>query len=343
MSRSEVLELMQSLLDAHADPNATNWIGKTALHVAAFAGFPEAVELLLKAGANAAIKDIHGQTPYSYMRTKVYASAPEFVDIEAEKYAEHPVVRLLLGASPPETQVRRQSVSILIKGVYYVITSPSKQKRPPTIASLLANWPQITSFSLPKGSSISGRFPVPDLNSLKVHRLPPGKDTSSMTILAVPPNWWSNPECDWNIRLEWGDSVLVEEAPTLAGSNPPRFSEETSATIDRCTKGIVTLKSPTGLHRIEIHPFGELAKVRFIAAHEVAPREFESTTHGLSLSAALGASPIVTPKSDLRKIRITRSALGAGEAPKVITVDATTGEALKALLEVGDAVEIPDR
>jgi hypothetical protein len=334
---------MQALLDAHANPNATNWMGRTALHDAALAGFPEAVELLLKSGAKVEAKDNEARTPYSLMRTRVNAYAPGFVDVEAEKYAEHPVVRLLLAASPPETHVRRQSVSILVNGVYYVIASPSELGRPPTIASVLANWPQAPTFNLGSVGTRLVRFPVPDLNSLKVRRLPPRADASATTILNVPPNWWASPQCDWNIRLEWGDTLVVEEAPTVAGSNTPTISVEAKTAMDACTTGIVTLKSSSGVHRIKMHPFGSLVNAPKQAAHEVAAREFESTTGPLSLSAALSASPIVTPKSDLKKIRITRPALRAGEAPAVMTVDATASEALQTLLEVGDTVEIPDR
>lgn len=56
-------EIVQILLTAGADPNATNVVGNTPLHVAARANRHENVTLLLDAGADPAIRNRTGETP----------------------------------------------------------------------------------------------------------------------------------------------------------------------------------------------------------------------------------------------------------------------------------------
>lgn len=57
---------LQALLDAGADPNATDWLGKTALHFAAEKGDLEAAQLLIERGADMnAVEAEYRSTPLS--------------------------------------------------------------------------------------------------------------------------------------------------------------------------------------------------------------------------------------------------------------------------------------
>jgi len=51
-----------ALIDAHADLNATNDFGQTALHLAAGCSRGDYVEMLLEAGANPNLQDNWGQS-----------------------------------------------------------------------------------------------------------------------------------------------------------------------------------------------------------------------------------------------------------------------------------------
>ena len=58
--------LLKKLIAEKWDPNASNDIGQTGLHLAAMWGHPEVAELLLKAGANVNVANDWGVTPLHY-------------------------------------------------------------------------------------------------------------------------------------------------------------------------------------------------------------------------------------------------------------------------------------
>ena len=62
-------DAVRSLLKAHADVNAPEADGTTALHWAAHANDLETVQLLLRAGANAKAANRYGVTPLSEAAT----------------------------------------------------------------------------------------------------------------------------------------------------------------------------------------------------------------------------------------------------------------------------------
>ena len=55
---------LKAELEAGADVKARNLYGYTPLHIAAYIGSPESVQILLEAGADANAKDEDGSTPW---------------------------------------------------------------------------------------------------------------------------------------------------------------------------------------------------------------------------------------------------------------------------------------
>ena len=74
------VETVRLLLDAGADPNATQAGGFAPLHSAASAGKREAAQLLLERGANPAQLDNHGNPPAHYARQRGHAELAGFLD-----------------------------------------------------------------------------------------------------------------------------------------------------------------------------------------------------------------------------------------------------------------------
>lgn len=80
--------VIQALLEHHANPNATDPQGKTALMHVAQRGMVEVVEALLKAGANPKTKDKSGKTAYDYAAPWAWQMAPGFQTEESLKTLE---------------------------------------------------------------------------------------------------------------------------------------------------------------------------------------------------------------------------------------------------------------
>jgi ankyrin repeat protein len=60
--------ILTTLLNAGADPNSQDDVGRTPLHNAyIFGASPEIVKLLLKHGAKSEVKDSYGKTPSEYL------------------------------------------------------------------------------------------------------------------------------------------------------------------------------------------------------------------------------------------------------------------------------------
>jgi ankyrin repeat protein len=89
-------DVVECLLQAKADPNATDIHGRTALHYAAQSGFEQCVRSLLAAEANMTIKDEDDKTALDYG-----ASYPSIVELLS------PVL-----PPPPPPQPKKQLITI---------------------------------------------------------------------------------------------------------------------------------------------------------------------------------------------------------------------------------------
>lgn len=67
---SSAKEIVRTLVEAGADPNAQSASGGTPLHTAAFVGDVEITKLLLEAGGDPEAQDAKGQTPLDLAREK---------------------------------------------------------------------------------------------------------------------------------------------------------------------------------------------------------------------------------------------------------------------------------
>jgi ankyrin repeat protein len=68
---AQSVPVMKALLDAGADPNAADSIGRTPLMRCALAATPEAIDLLLKAGADASARSREGYTAADAVRKRL--------------------------------------------------------------------------------------------------------------------------------------------------------------------------------------------------------------------------------------------------------------------------------
>lgn len=118
-------EIMQMLIDAGADVNKEDSAGITPLHYACRSGYPGNIHILLKAGANANIADIYGNTVladaigkyggeglYDFTNTYDMAVAPE------EIISDDPVLALIRAGADINAKSSRQ-ITPLMQSVLY--------------------------------------------------------------------------------------------------------------------------------------------------------------------------------------------------------------------------------
>lgn len=70
MSVDKRIEIMEYLLDLKSDINKQDELGQTALHIAVKNNDVDVINMLIKRGADANIKNCNGLTPLQYMRNK---------------------------------------------------------------------------------------------------------------------------------------------------------------------------------------------------------------------------------------------------------------------------------
>lgn len=343
LPKAKVLDLMKVLLDARANANATNREGQTALHRAAGAAFTEAIELLVRAGARGDIEDSQYRTPYFWMRLRVGVNGGPFQEMKAEAFYQHPAVKAVLSAPGNVQDPWNRGVCFSVEGTRYAVNT-SYLTAPASLAQALLLWPEkVVNFSRLDNRQDSYRQmrpPSPNLNGIKIRR--GGASTAGGSTIEIPPNWWKSTNCDWNVMLEAGDIVQFEEVPVVAGTVVKMLTEEVAAAMDRCTSGEVTLKSPVGIHRFEVHPALVPPGPKSEPTVSQSPTQFYTKRLGpLTVSAALNGSPVAPPGSQVKAIRWTRGRPGKDGKPIVQTIDATSSEAAKLILEPGDTIEIP--
>lgn len=72
------IELLQLLCKSGAQPNATNDLGRSALHVAAMNSRHEFIKILLQSGASPNIKDKNGKTPMDLANKEIFELIKEY-------------------------------------------------------------------------------------------------------------------------------------------------------------------------------------------------------------------------------------------------------------------------
>lgn len=85
---SDVVEKLINSYDMEVD--VLDWNGQTALHVAAYLGFEDVVNVLLKNGADATLKDVWGDTPLEIVEQTMQKQShpgPNLVDLKRIKQA----------------------------------------------------------------------------------------------------------------------------------------------------------------------------------------------------------------------------------------------------------------
>lgn len=83
-------KLINLLLKNDADPNATDGLGRTPLHIAAISSRPLIIPILIKSGADVAHADQFGNTPLHYaVRSRNAASVQALIDAKSPQIANH--------------------------------------------------------------------------------------------------------------------------------------------------------------------------------------------------------------------------------------------------------------
>jgi hypothetical protein len=293
-------ELVELLLAHKANPNAKSKAGLTTLHFAAestsYGGSrAEIAGLLLAAGADINALDDYGRTPLKSVTSGPLSSSSESYTREfADLLRQHGAVEQM----PDFTSIRLTRKEL--EQPILVFRKDTNSLNRFTLLEVIENYYQNPSSyeissrsSMPGGiptpgaMSPGGRFPFPDLGSIRIHRPIPGKPGEEKVISVVLPSGTNSIACEKDVPLEFGDVVEIPEREHSLAEGPVFLTAQQGKEIYACLS----------------------RKVTFAAKGQRA----EVTLHGIEdtrLAIAMKDSQvqaILRFSSDLTRVRVTRT------------------------------------
>lgn len=182
------LEILGDLLKAGADPKVADTTGITPLHVAAHAGNPECVRLLVEAGADPNLEGSMSETPNSEVRLVTPLSlaagrndvaiaqeiiaafiangADPFHEIEkglAVTVGDIPANAIFVSEEylfPKLAEKRALSVAFSEAGMSFELATPTGDEAPPDFATTLLSWKNAVEIRRPEDSEFNWENPT---------------------------------------------------------------------------------------------------------------------------------------------------------------------------------------
>lgn len=336
---------LELVLEARPNLQATGRNGLTALHVAAYRGRTNQIALLLRAGAdpNALTKD--NSTPLALVKTEAGRSETDpkrNPNPEVWRVAE----ALLRAAGARDDVARRLTLGVRRNSADQIIWSRgSPDQPPPRLGDLLA-------ATFTQGSTVANGLSFPDLRKLRVFRLT--DDGTGEFAVPVDGNWHNATHCDWNLPLQWGDSLEIPQEDHRQNAVWYGLPGNAWAALLRCTERRVSLRIKDETFELRLRPGDPVNgdRRRLTQLPPGTPTDYlpEVTSllpdnpHAISLSTvwldpAIRGSGRLRVSSDLTRVKVTRTATGATWILNV----AGDEEAKSFWLLDGDQIEVPEK
>lgn len=358
-------EVAQALIEARANVNAPDPIGRTPLHWAASANREELVGLLVKAGADVNLQDKDGRTALDLVKSGRSASTPGagFVSIPG------PIAPRGQPVSAKSTEPKPEDVGTLLRKHGALDNLPAFDRiqitRPAVgLAKTIFKKGRIevSSFTLldvfgvqyqflneHPGAGLGKRddprllamndfrsdaFSFPDLTKVRLRRpSPDGKkwDDRLVDVAAL----LRDGDCSQNLELKWGDEIVIPETDHGLGERWNGFSRAGLKTFNKCLT-----------RTVEIVVKGQAAKVtigpKFESLENSSSPGYVTTGASLWLRPVLYGSNLLLASSDLARVKVTRAEPGAGKLREWV-LDCSSDKSPEFWLCDGDVVEVPDK
>jgi ankyrin repeat protein len=331
VARAERLrvDIVEVLIKAGANVDATDEKGWTPLHIAAWDGKAELISALLKAGANPNIHAHDGALPLSLARR---TSGPAVL-VEATRQE---ISKLLLQHGADESLLRRRTITVTRRGRNYenvVFTKGTNEFNRFSLYELIADF----------YSGIGGhqKLPFPDLRQLAIERFQAG--TGTRQILVNLEGRANDTACTNDLWLEWGDLVEIRETEHPLGANWPGMDGRLATNIAACLGRTVEIVIKGRTNRVELRANPNVTGQTIGVGGVGFVNGFQVNHDSFRLVNVLQRSGLLLTSSDLARVRVRRRDPVTGQRQEWIIDETSRNAETDFWLRDRDVIEVPEK
>jgi ankyrin repeat protein len=341
---------VKTLLEHGADPNAHDASGNMALHWAANPLWSQLTdrklfELLLDHGANPNVRNDDGYTP---------------LDLVKRRLAQNALSNDTTNASAIADLFRQHgALDNLPNWDRIIVSRPSANFGRTVFRKGTNDWNQFTLFELmaayygfvstksvpdsaeqefnPDSYTIQGSLAFPDLEKVTIQRpMANGREWKKINVDLVA--LFASGDCSRDVRLEWGDQVVIPEADHPIDADWYGLPDKAKTTLENCLKRQVQLSVNNQITNVVLTLHASRG-----TSYSVGPYgRIMVRSSQFSLVPVLTGSGLLRTSSDLSHVKVNRRSPATGKKLEW-TLDCSGDHAPDLWLRDGDVIEVPEK